>query len=406
MNSVKIKSYQIKKAVPVYDIEVPKTHNFVLANGVIAHNCSHAASYGVIAYIEAMIKCYYPAYYWLGKLTVNRGKEEKILAFLSECREYVLQPSVIHSHSHEWIVECDKIRAPLAMIKGVGVEAAKAVGEFILGHVDTSNPDHQWGNFLLALADSKKAKQRTHFTAASVVNLLYAGAFKEILPLQTDDTKNIIIHASQLRDAMQSKSTGGKLKRTQTVTLSMIEDEFTLSLWRSENNPIYSYSVALLKDISKMIVEKFGFQDGDVDDNILFTRPIEFKETDAKNTEGGVKAPRMDIVESWSKVIESSDSARRYITYTQEPRILAGVVGIITKVETKLSKAGNNYLSFTLDTGTDKIEGINVFGSSVAKYEEHLKTKKIVMVLMTPKLWNGKHYPDMKRVVPLMELKL
>jgi len=380
--------------------------NTVVVSASYSFNKSHSASYGVIAYIEAMIKCYYPAYYWLGKLTVNRGKEEKILAFLSECREYVLQPSVIHSHSHEWIVEGDKIRAPLAMIKGVGVEAAKAVGEFILGHVDTSNPDHQWGNFLLALADSKKAKQRTHFTAASVVNLLYAGAFKEILPLQTDDTKNIIIHASQLRDAMQSKSTGGKLKRTQTVTLSMIEDEFTLSLWRSENNPIYSYSVALLKDISKMIVEKFGFQDGDVDDNILFTRPIEFKETDAKNTEGGVKAPRMDIVESWSKVIESSDSARRYITYTQEPRILAGVVGIITKVETKLSKAGNNYLSFTLDTGTDKIESINVFGSSVAKYEEHLKTKKIVMVLMTPKLWNGKHYPDMKRVVPLMELKL
>lgn len=380
--------------------------NTVVVSASYSFNKSHSASYGVIAYIEAMIKCYYPAYYWLGKLTVNRGKEEKILAFLSECREYVLQPSVIHSHSHEWTVEGDKIRAPLAMIKGVGVEAAKAVGEFILGHVDTSNPDHQWGNFLLALADSKKAKQRTHFTAASVVNLLYAGAFKEILPLQTDDTKNIIIHASQLRDAMQSKSTGGKLKRTQTVTLSMIEDEFTLSLWRSENNPIYSYSVALLKDISKIIVEKFGFQDGDIDDNILFTRPIEFKETDAKNTEGGVKAPRMDIVESWSKVIESSDSARRYITYTQEPRILAGVVGIITKVETKLSKAGNNYLSFTLDTGTDKIEGINVFGSSIAKYEEHLKTKKIVMVLMTPKLWNGKHYPDMKRVVPLMELKL
>ena len=378
----------------------------VVASARYSFNKSHSASYGVIAYIEAMIKCYYPAYYWLGKLTVNRGKEEKILAFLTECREYVLQPSVLHSHSHEWIVEGDKIRAPLAMIKGVGVEAAKAVGTFIREHVDISNPDHQWGNFLLSLADSKKAKSRISFTATTVINLLYAGAFKEILPLQTDSPKNIIIHASQLRDAMNSKSTGGKLKRTQTVSLSMIEDEFTLSLWRAENNPIYSYSVAMMQDIRKMIIEKFSFAEGDCEDNILFTRPIEFKPTDAKNTEGGIKTPRMDIIESWSKVIESSESARRYITYGNEPRILAGVIGIITHVETKLSKNGNPYLSFTLDTGTDKIPGINIFGSSVEKYKEHIKTKKIIMTLMTPKLWNGKYFSDVKRVVPLMELKL
>lgn len=396
----------LENEIDVYDIEVPETHNFVLANGVIAHNCSHAASYGVIAYIEAMIKCYYPAYYWLGKLTVNRGKEEKILAFLSECREYVLQPSVLHSHSHEWIVEGDKIRAPLAMIKGVGVEAAKAVGDFIKEHVDMSNPEHQWGSFLLALADSKKVKARINFTATTVINLLYAGAFKEILPSQTDTPKDIIIHAAQLRDAMNSKSTGGKLKRTQTVSLSMIEDEFTLSLWRAENNPIYSYSVAMLQEIQKMVTDKFGFIEGDSEDNILFTRPIEFKPTDAKNTEGGVKTPRMDIVQSWTKVVESAESARRYITYGNEPRILAGVIGIITNVETKTSKNGNPYLSFTLDTGTDKITGINVFGSSVDKYKEHLQTKKIVMVLLVPKLWNGKYFPDVKRIVPLMELKL
>lgn len=378
----------------------------VVASARYSFNKSHSASYGVIAYIEAMVKCYYPAYYWLGKLTVNRGKEEKILAFLEECREYILQPCVINSHSHEWIVEGDKIRAPLAMIKGVGVEAAKAVGDFLKEHVDMSNPSHQWGNFLLALSQDKKAKKAIKFTATTAVNLLYAGAFKEILPLQTDAPKNIIIHATQLRDAMNSKSTGGKLKRTQTVSLSMIEDEFTLSVWRSENNPIYAYNVALLEDVEKMITDKFGFFRGEIEDNILFTRPIELKQTDAKNTEGGIKTPRMDIVESWSKITESTESARRYVTYGNHPKILAGVTGIITKVETKTSKNGNPYLSFCLDTGTDKIANINVFGSSADKYKEHLQTKKIIMCLMVPKLWNGKYFPDVKRIVPLMELKL
>ena len=378
----------------------------VVASARYGFNKSHSAAYAVIAYIEAMIKCYYPAYYWLGKLTVNRGKEEKILAYLEECREYVLQPCVIHSHSHEWIVEGDKIRAPLAMIKGVGVEAAKAVGTFIKEHVDMSNPDHQWGNFLLALSQDKKSKKAINFTTTTAVNLLYAGAFKEILPLKTDAPKDIIVHATQLRDAMNSKSTGGKLKRTQTVSLSMIEDEFTLSLWRSENNPIYMYRVAMLSDIKKTLIDKFNFIDGDIDDNILLTRPIEFKKTDAKNTEGGIRTPRIDIIESWSKIVESNELANRYVSFNKEPRVLAGVTGIITKVETKTSKNGNSYLSFSLDTGTDKITSINVFGSAVGKYEENIKEKRIVLVLMTPKLWNGKYYPDLHRIVPLMELKL
>ena len=30
------------KTVPVYDLEVPKTHNFILKNGVVVHNCRYA----------------------------------------------------------------------------------------------------------------------------------------------------------------------------------------------------------------------------------------------------------------------------------------------------------------------------------------------------------------------------
>ena len=32
------RTINLEKEVPVYDITVPKTHNFVLANGVVVHN--------------------------------------------------------------------------------------------------------------------------------------------------------------------------------------------------------------------------------------------------------------------------------------------------------------------------------------------------------------------------------
>lgn len=40
---MKVKSVKkTKKKLPVYDLEVPKKHNFVLKNGVVVHNCRYA----------------------------------------------------------------------------------------------------------------------------------------------------------------------------------------------------------------------------------------------------------------------------------------------------------------------------------------------------------------------------
>ena len=39
---MKIKSIKkTDKKLPVYDLEVPKYHNFVLSNGVVVHNCRY-----------------------------------------------------------------------------------------------------------------------------------------------------------------------------------------------------------------------------------------------------------------------------------------------------------------------------------------------------------------------------
>jgi len=40
---MKVKRIQkTNKKLPVYDLEVPKTHNFILKNGVVVHNCRYA----------------------------------------------------------------------------------------------------------------------------------------------------------------------------------------------------------------------------------------------------------------------------------------------------------------------------------------------------------------------------
>lgn len=40
---MKVKSVKrTEKKLPVYDLEVPKHHNFILKNGVVVHNCRYA----------------------------------------------------------------------------------------------------------------------------------------------------------------------------------------------------------------------------------------------------------------------------------------------------------------------------------------------------------------------------
>ena len=40
---MKVKSVtKTTKKAPVYDLEVPKYHNFILKNGVVVHNCRYA----------------------------------------------------------------------------------------------------------------------------------------------------------------------------------------------------------------------------------------------------------------------------------------------------------------------------------------------------------------------------
>ena len=105
MNFVKIKSYKEIDSCDVFDIEVPETHNFILENGIIAHNCSHSISYAYIGYIEAWWKLNYPEYYWLGKLTAFQDKTDKMLTYMEEARRFILQPCIIRSHPYEWKTE-------------------------------------------------------------------------------------------------------------------------------------------------------------------------------------------------------------------------------------------------------------------------------------------------------------
>jgi DNA polymerase-3 subunit alpha len=122
MKKLKIKSIKSLGIVDVYDIEMSTNHNFILDNGVVAHNCSYA----ILSYNTMWMKYHYPLYFWKGILEINSGESKdnfKVLRdLLTECGGLVSEITLDKSHKDQWIVneKAGKIIPPLSLIKGMG----------------------------------------------------------------------------------------------------------------------------------------------------------------------------------------------------------------------------------------------------------------------------------------------
>lgn len=94
-----------------------------------AFNKAHAVCYAILAHQTAYLKANYPVEYMAALMAVYRDKEDRVVAFIEECRRQkiaVLPPDVNASLS-DFSIEEGAIRFGLAAIKGVGVGLCEAL---------------------------------------------------------------------------------------------------------------------------------------------------------------------------------------------------------------------------------------------------------------------------------------
>jgi len=115
----------------VYDIEMATPeHNFV-ANGIVTHN-SHSTGYGLISYWTAYMKANYPAEYMSALMTSVQSKHEKLSIFLSECKKMGLTvegPSINVSNRNFQPIGDSTIVCGFLGIRNVGETPAQAIVE-------------------------------------------------------------------------------------------------------------------------------------------------------------------------------------------------------------------------------------------------------------------------------------
>lgn len=92
----------------------------ILASARYSFNKSHSASYGIVSYATAYLKHFYPLEFWCAELTVEAEEEDKIRKYATVLGDLVVQPQVGVSHYKDWLIQNEKLIAPLVTIKGCG----------------------------------------------------------------------------------------------------------------------------------------------------------------------------------------------------------------------------------------------------------------------------------------------
>src|SRR5512139_3656064 len=97
--------------------------------GRYGFNKSHSAAYALLAYQTAYLKTHFPIEFIAALLTSEAQNAEKIVKYISECREVgiaILPPDVNESFNH-FAVSGNQIRFGLTAVKNVGEAAIDAI---------------------------------------------------------------------------------------------------------------------------------------------------------------------------------------------------------------------------------------------------------------------------------------
>jgi len=146
-------------------------------------NKSHSAAYALITYLTAYFKVHHPVEFMAAVLTSETGNEDKIVAYLAECRRLNIRmmPPDVNDSERDFTIVPEGIRFGLAAIKNVGgaaIDSIRAARE-VAGGIG-KEPFASLAQFCQRV-DLRKVNRRV------IESLIKAGTFDSIEPSRVDE---------------------------------------------------------------------------------------------------------------------------------------------------------------------------------------------------------------------------
>ena len=208
-------------------LQVEELWRIIQKQSSYSFNQSHACGYGLLSYITAYLKTYYPTQFMTALLNSEQGNFGQISKYIHECKRMnikILEPLVNYSEQYFSIKDKD-ILFGLSMIKGLG---DKGVEELLATRPYLSLTDYM-----------EKAK----LNCSSTVALIKSGSFKEFEPSKTKVLKvfrELNFDGCKFKEVIKS----GSKKDMLELGLIQKEDEFKekekcLTIWNNYKRSLF-----------------------------------------------------------------------------------------------------------------------------------------------------------------------
>jgi DNA polymerase-3 subunit alpha len=144
--------------------QVDEMWELILKQSEYSFNRGHSVGYGLLSYITAWLKTYYPIQFMTALMISEKGNFQQIAKYIVECERLnikVLSPSINKSNS-DFTYEGDEILFGLSYIKNVGDEKVKVIIE--------NRPYISLDNFI----------KINNLDSSTIISLIKSGAFDEL----------------------------------------------------------------------------------------------------------------------------------------------------------------------------------------------------------------------------------
>jgi DNA polymerase III subunit alpha len=179
----------------------------ILPSSGYSFNKIHSVEYGIMAYVCAYLKHYFPLEWWCGLLR-NADKNKIGEIFWKHCKDFVKLPDIQHSQS-EFVIKNDKIIAPLSMIHGVGENAHKELSENApykdIDDFCQKIANHKEKNTRFNPDTNKTRKGVSALNSGIVSKLIISGVMNSLFPSNLDLISKLEHYQSRLALALNKK---------------------------------------------------------------------------------------------------------------------------------------------------------------------------------------------------------
>jgi DNA polymerase-3 subunit alpha len=324
--------------------QINEMWRLIEAQAGYSFNLGHSTAYGLLSYVTAYLKYYYPKEFMTALLTSEIGDYEQTTKYISECNVMgiMVQPPNINISDKYYTVAEKGILFGFESIKGVGGSAA----EIILNE-RKSMPFNSLENFI----------ERCNVDSTTIIALIKSGAFG-------DEKDRLLLEYASL------DSPKDNFKPVRTLPTKAKLYEFGIIISEEE-----------FKDKASCLVMYNEYKENEYYDKFKKRINKHFNEFKEKY----MSIPEMYEYETLSIFINGNpfDDVKQYFTkfedYEDNSRCV--VCGTITSIKRKKQKNGKQYAYLEILTPEDgMVEGV-VFNTQLVRFQELIVKGNNVVIL-------------------------